>query len=354
MKSAVLIPSYCPNEAILSLAKGLLWQDFTSILIVDDGSGPAYAPIFQELQQLGCYVIAHETNRGKGAALKTGFGELIRCIPDLDIIVTADGDGQHAPEDIYKIASSLRLYPDTLILGTRDFSCAHVPVKSRLGNRFSSLYFRWNTGVACSDTQTGLRGIPACLFALALDTPGARYEYEMAFLMAAVKQKHPIAFIPIQTIYENNNAGSHFRPVADAMLIYQTPLKFMCASLFGAAIDLSLFAALSTVPVHNVWFKVFFATVMARVASGGVNFYLNRVWSFGSKQPVGTQAVKYATLFVSQMLMSWTLVSALSFLPIYLTLIKIFVDCALFAVSYLVQQNWVFADHSSHNNRISI
>ena len=53
-------------------------------------------------------------------------------------------------------------------MGVRDFSGEDVPRHNRVGNRLSALYFRLATRVKLSDTQTGLRGIPANLFALAL------------------------------------------------------------------------------------------------------------------------------------------------------------------------------------------
>ena len=40
--------------------------------MVDDGSGDAYGSVFAECAGLGCDVIGHAVNRGKGAALKTG------------------------------------------------------------------------------------------------------------------------------------------------------------------------------------------------------------------------------------------------------------------------------------------
>ena len=101
----------------------------------------------------------------------------------------------------------------------------------------TSTLFKFGTGIACSDTQTGLRGIPPRLVPLALSTEGDRYEYEMNFLVEAVKTA-PLVMIPIETVYENGNAGSHFRPVRDSLLIYRDPLirlgTGMAAAGFGA------------------------------------------------------------------------------------------------------------------------
>lgn len=47
-----------------------------------------------------------------------------------------------------------------MILGCRDFSRKNVPLRSRIGNRLTSLAFRLMFGMSPSDTQTGLQAIP--------------------------------------------------------------------------------------------------------------------------------------------------------------------------------------------------
>jgi len=348
---AILIPSYQPSDTILTLVRELQDRDFFRIYIVDDGSGPAFAPIFSALEEMDCTVVRHGQNRGKGAALKTGIAELRRDLPDLNAVITADGDGQHTPEDIRKVALALSQSPNSLILGVRDFKGGEVPAKSRFGNRFSSAYFHLTTRVSCPDTQTGLRGIPRCLFSLALSTPGERYEYEMQFLTTVAREKRPIRFVPIKTVYLDGNSASHFRPVADSVQIYRTPLRYLSSSLLCAGVDVGMFTLLSQVFSNGVWSRVLVATVAARILSGCVNFSLNRRWAFESRRGQG-QAGKYAALFLFQMLMSWLLVSCLSVLPIPLTAIKIPVDCALFLFSYVAQRNWVFRPETAKEKEI--
>lgn len=339
--TAVLIPSYQPSDSIITLIATLQRQFPLPICVVDDGSGAEYAPIFSKLLHVGCFVAHHTSNRGKGAALKTGILELLKLDPQLRSVITADGDGQHSPEDIWKVAQALSENPNSLILGVRGFQGKDVPLKSQLGNRFSSAYFKLTTKVSCPDTQTGLRGIPACLFPMALSTPGDRYDYEMQFLTTAAKEKRDIRFIPIRTIYLDHNSASHFRPFADSIQIYRTPLRYLCSSLLCAGVDLGIFTLLSNNILTGIWSRVLIATVTARVTSGFLNFTLNRRWAFRSRQESG-QAIKYTALFLFQMLLSWFLVSCLSILPIPLTLIKLPVDCTLFLFSYIMQKNWVF------------
>ncbi|MDO4175113.1 MAG: GtrA family protein, partial [Eubacteriales bacterium] len=267
----------------------------------------------------------------------------IARFPGLTGVVTADGDGQHDTADIARVAAETERRPNCIVMGTRDFSSGNVPLRSRFGNRFSSLFFRLSAGIPCPDTQTGLRGIPAAQFDFALSIPGDRYEYEMNLLFAAARQHIPLQYIPIQTIYEDGNQTSHFRPIRDSARIYAMPLRFLTASLSSFVLDIALFALFTLLFPSRTARAILIATVAARVVSGIFNFTLNRNWSFASTAGSWkVQGLRYLLLFVCQMLASGGLVSLFSFLPLPLTAIKVCVDTCLFCISYFIQHNWVF------------
>lgn len=138
----IIIPAYKPSESLVRLVKELSAAGFRRIIAVDDGSGAKYADIFHRAKQEGCIVKSHEKNRGKGAALKTGFSKAVECYGSGNSYITADSDGQHLPNDILRIAEEMERYPDALVLGTRDLhskiTSKNVPVRSRLGNSFST------------------------------------------------------------------------------------------------------------------------------------------------------------------------------------------------------------------------
>lgn len=108
---------------------------------------------------------SHAVNQGKGRALKTAFNYCLLQDPDLVGCVTADSDGQHLPEDIVHCGEVLSRHPDSLVLGCRDFDDVSVPQKSRYGNKITRTLFRYLCGLKITDTQTGLRGIPAPIYA---------------------------------------------------------------------------------------------------------------------------------------------------------------------------------------------
>jgi putative flippase GtrA len=338
----IIIPALNPDERLIALARELISQGQTHIMIVNDGSDAHTQEVFNSLERLGCLVCNHDINRGKGEALKTGI-KLSKDMPGITGYVTADADGQHLASDILHIAAALEEHPESIVLGIRDAQNKNNPRKSRFGNRFSALIFRLTTGISCPDTQTGLRGFSTKLTEFALTTPGSRYDYEMNFLIAAAKRKIPFCMAPIQTVYYQNNAGTHFRPIVDSYRVFKIPLKFAGASIISAATDLLIFTLMTKIISAEVWALLFVATATARIVSGTLNFTLNRNWTFSSNENWRPQALRYLALFLTLMLASWLLVWRFSLLmPLSRTIIKAVVDSTLFVISYLVQRNLVF------------
>ena len=211
----VVIPAFEPDSRLPQLI-GRLKTDFRDFIVVDDGSHAATA-IFDCLRGVGgVTLLVHDRNRGKGAALKTAFAEVLRSFPDATGVVTVDADGQHLPEDVIRIAESLSVNPDRLTLGVRTFGPG-IPFRSKLGNLWTLGEFHLLTGHSVRDTQSGLRGIPRKLLPTLLEIPGDRYDYEIRMLVRAVRQLDGIVQVPITTVYERGNATSHFRPLADTL-----------------------------------------------------------------------------------------------------------------------------------------
>ncbi|MCM1307477.1 MAG: glycosyltransferase family 2 protein [Butyrivibrio sp.] len=214
MSIVVLIPSYNPQEALINLVKELHAEGMR-VLVVNDGSSEEHKRIFDRVRGYA-EVIGYDDNRGKGCALKTGIRH-IASEYEADGFVTADGDGQHKTEDIIKIARILES-EKTIVLGSRSLS-KEIPFRSRIGNDMSKLTYTLATGRYLRDNQSGLRGFPADMAKWLLEVGGNHYEYEMNVLIKAAFMGCPIAEVPIQTVYENNNSASHFKPILDTVRI---------------------------------------------------------------------------------------------------------------------------------------
>jgi glycosyltransferase involved in cell wall biosynthesis len=338
----ILIPAYEPHESLVSLLHDIQTFHHFPIIVVDDGSDTSYQPIFNAIQSNDVILIRHKKNMGKGAAIKTGITYIKEHYGKTEHILTCDADGQHLPKDIHSMLETIENYPQHVILGTRDAHMNKMPLRSKIGNQFSSFFFFLNTGKKCKDTQTGLRVIPSIVFDYALSIKDNRFDYEMAFLTGIAKSLIPMHSIPIETVYLDHNKASHFRPIRDSLLIYKQPLKFTTIALSSALIDLGLFTLLVFFFQGTVLEIVAYATIIARLTSGGYNFLLNRIWSFRSQSHIKKDALRYGILYVIQLLLSIMFVTLLSYLFTSLTLTKLLVDSLLFIISYYIQKHWVF------------
>lgn len=241
-RPAIVIPAYRPAARLVSLVRSLQADGYPRIAVVDDGSGPAHRAVFERLERLpGVDVIPHLVNRGKGEALKTGLNHLFARDPDLVGAVTVDSDGQHLPEDVRKVAAALIEHPDRLCLGSRSFDGA-VPWKSRIGNSLSRLVLWILSGHLLRDTQTGLRGIPRELAATLLTIHASRYDFEQEMIIRASRQGRRLLQVPIQTVYRDDNRGSHFDPLWDSLRVYGVFFRVLLASLQTSLFDFAVFA----------------------------------------------------------------------------------------------------------------
>ena len=218
MDCTVILPAYLPPEEMTEFIRALVSAGFSDILLVDDGSGPAYAALFDRAEKDGAALLRHEKNRGKGAALKTAFRACMEREQPPKAVITADCDGQHQIDDISKLFYTIRTAPPAILLGVRDFE-GDIPFRSRLGNRTASLLMKTLYRFPFEDTQTGLRAFPGALLEWLIKIPGERYEYETNVLIAAAREEIPVEAVTVHTRYNLNCGISHYRPVRDSLRV---------------------------------------------------------------------------------------------------------------------------------------
>lgn len=336
--TVVLIPSYEPDERLVQLVDSLAASASAPVLVVDDGSGPAYARVFAAVARAGATVLTHEVNRGKGAALKTGFAHVLATHPGAGV-VCADSDGQHGIADILRVVDEVAKGEADLVLGGRRFT-GSVPLRSRLGNTATRHAFTLATGLRIHDTQTGLRGHTAATLPWLLDIGGDRFDYELRVLLAAARDRVRLTEIEIATIYLEGNASSHFRPVRDSVMIWGQLLAFTASSLVGFAVDVALLAVLF--PMTG---SLLAAVIGARVVSATVNFTLNARYVFPRRGRSAWLAPlrRYAALAAAVLLANALLMEALMALSGSVAVAKGATELVLFLGSFIVQRTAVFA-----------
>jgi glycosyltransferase involved in cell wall biosynthesis len=196
-----LIPAYNEVERIAPVVQGALLH--LPVLVVDDGSTDGTA---DAAEGAGATVVCHEDNRGKGAALKTGFGWALRA--DFGAVLTLDADAQHDPAEIPGFVEAYAARGADLIVGTRDF--VRMPLTRRIANTVGRVALSWALGRRVEDNQSGYRLLSRRLIDLTLDSPEEGYEFEVEMLVQAVLHTLPVEWLPIRTIYAGES--SHIRP----------------------------------------------------------------------------------------------------------------------------------------------
>lgn len=333
----VLIPAYEPAQHLVELVRNIRTRrPAQQIVLVDDGSGPAYAPIFTTCRSLGCDVVTHEVNRGKGAALKTGFAHIEARYPGRNV-VCADCDGQHTLADIVRVSDEVARQRDAIVLGARHFA-GDVPFRSRFGNDVTRAVFRLATGIRLQDTQTGLRGYPASMLGWLQTVDGDRFEYELDALLQAKRDGFRFHEVPIETIYLAGNESSHFHPIKDSIRVYVPFVRFALSSLVAFAVDAVLLFTLMALTGHLLG-----SVVLARLGSATVNYLANRRMVFGHRERVGRSAWRYGALVVCLLAANYALLATLTgTVGMHLLPAKVITEVVLFVASYQAQRRLVF------------
>ena len=200
-----VIPTYNNGGTVADVVKGVLRQGLP-VIVVDDGSTDDTE---RKLEGLEIRYIRHESNRGKGCALKTGL-EAAQALGHR-FVLTIDADGQHDPADIPALVAAAG--ERTLVVGSRNIAADGMPSGSTFANRFSNFWFAVQTGRKLPDTQTGYRIYPLeDLPSLRLLT--ARYEAELTLLVFSAWKGLRLVPVPVRVYYPEDRV-SHFRPFAD-------------------------------------------------------------------------------------------------------------------------------------------
>ena len=224
---AILIPVYNHAEGIgpvIERARGLdlpLW-------VVDDGSTDGTAAKLAGLP--GITVIRHEENRGKGAALLTGFAAMAG---KADWAVTIDADGQHDPQYIPVLIGAIPVGLRPIVVGWREgMTGEDVPWTSRFGRGFSNFWVRCAGGSSLSDTQSGMRIYPLPEVER-LGVKARRFQFEVEVLVRARWAGIPVIEAPVAVSYTPGMTRvSHFRPFVDFCRNSETFTRLICLRIF--------------------------------------------------------------------------------------------------------------------------
>ena len=221
---AVVIPAYQAAATLGRVVAGVRnAAPHAQVLVVDDGSTDGTASDLPPE-----FVIRHPGNRGKGSALRTGIERALGS--GATAIVTLDADGQHPPAEIPRLLEPILSGAADLVLGARARS-GRMPIPRRVTNWVSSTLATRIGGVPVPDAQTGFRAFSRPL-AEAVSPTEVRYDFEAAFLLAALVGRWRVASVSVPTIYDD--ARSHFRTGSDTWRMARVFWRHVGRILSGA------------------------------------------------------------------------------------------------------------------------
>lgn len=211
---AVVIPALNEALRIRGVVEGAL-EHCPRVIVVDDGSDD---DTVARLEGLPVTLLRHERRMGKGASLRDGFREALR--KGARAVLTMDGDGQHAPEDIPRLLAAANRHPGCIIIGARLRRRSQQPLLRRLANEFGDWGLAWGTGYQIADSQSGQRLYPAAVARLD-DVPGEDFVFESQIVISAARRLGTrCVSVPIESRYKSVHSheqfrASHFRPLRD-------------------------------------------------------------------------------------------------------------------------------------------
>lgn len=207
---AVVIPVYNHENKVAQVVKEAL-KLHLPLFIVDDGSTDSTYDRIKDISHIT--IIRHATNKGKGAAILTGFAAAFTSV---DWIITMDADGQHCPENVWNLIRAVSHGERPIIVGLREgMDHSHVPWSSRFGRVFSNFWVRASGGPDIRDTQSGFRLYPLPE-AMHLNVRARRFQFEVEILVRANWHGIPVLETPVGVTYEDKDERvSHYRGFVD-------------------------------------------------------------------------------------------------------------------------------------------
>ena len=213
-----LIPVLNGAGSIAGVIRGCL-AHCAQVVVVDDGSSDGSGDV---AKQAGATVLRHDVNRGKGAALKTGFQWAVEH--GVDGVITLDADGQHLPDEIPRFVAAHRETGADLIIGGRAHLFGEMLPRRRRANRFSAWSISVASGHKVTDSQSGFRFYSTALLRkVRLSTDG--FDMESEVIVRAGRHGFKIVTIPIGLGFVDGQSTSHYKPLKDTLKITWTVIR---------------------------------------------------------------------------------------------------------------------------------
>jgi glycosyltransferase involved in cell wall biosynthesis len=217
-KVLALIPAYNAARTVGGVVQECR-KFINNIVVINDGSRDDTTAA---AAAAGAEVISHAHNRGKGAALKTGFAWALEH--GYDAVITLDADGQHLPREIPKFIRCREETNADLIIGGRAHLFGQMLPRRRMANRFSAWTIAKASKTGVTDSQSGFRLYSARLLrGVTLRTDG--FDMESEVIVRAGCGGFRVVTTPIELGFVDGISTSHYKPLKDTLRIAWTVFR---------------------------------------------------------------------------------------------------------------------------------
>ena len=204
-----LVPAFNAEKTVGDVVRKVR-RKVPRCIVVDDGSTDNTARFAENAR---AELILHASNRGKGAAIRSGLSFLKD--QDFKYLILLDADGQHEPGEIYRFIQHARRTKADVVCGTRMRNPKDMPWLRLVTNRAMSAIISFLCKVQIHDTQCGYR----LLSKQVVDTVELRksnFETDSELLLEASYHGFKVSEVSVTSIYGDEHS-SHIRPVRDTL-----------------------------------------------------------------------------------------------------------------------------------------
>jgi glycosyltransferase involved in cell wall biosynthesis len=156
MKVSVIVPCYNERDTIAKIVEAVRFSPIqpTELIVVDDASTDGTAEVLKgKVAPIADKVVYHPANRGKGAALRSGF-----AVATGDIVLVQDADLEYSPEDYPALLEPILSGKADAVFGSRFMGGQPHRVVyfwHMVGNKFLTLLSNMCTNLNLTDMETG-------------------------------------------------------------------------------------------------------------------------------------------------------------------------------------------------------
>jgi glycosyltransferase involved in cell wall biosynthesis len=221
VRLSVVIPVYNEADTIGKVIRRVLECGFeTEVIVVDDASTDDTARYLRSLEDPRVHCFYHAVNRGKGAALRTGFAAARN-----PYVVVQDADLEYDPRDYRQLLEALLDGRADMVYGSRFLGGPHRVLFfwHYVGNRLLTLASDMMCNLNLTDMETGMKAFRRDKL-MTLKLSADRFTFEPEITAKAARARWRVYEVPIsysgRTYAEGKKIGWRDAIAAMAAILY--------------------------------------------------------------------------------------------------------------------------------------